>query len=146
MDAPSDRRLDPLFDALSDETRRRVLATLVEAGSATATGLATAFPVTRQAIAKHLQVLLDAGVVTAERRGRETVFAFVPGSLATARAWLEALDSGESGWRDGVAAWQRHLEAQRDRRGLTGRSPDPATPRPMRPAAAAARRPRPPRS
>ncbi|HEX7167355.1 MAG TPA: metalloregulator ArsR/SmtB family transcription factor [Acidimicrobiales bacterium] len=132
----TDRPLDPLFDALADGTRRRVLASLVEHGNATATQLAGRFPVTRQAISKHLQVLLDAGVVTAERRGRETHFAFVPGSLAAIRGWVDGLDAaGAEGWQDGVAAWQRHLEAQRARRGLAG---------PVR--AAATRRPRPPRA
>lgn len=134
----------PVLEALGDSTRRGVLVALASEGSATATQLATAFPVTRQAVAKHLQVLLDAGLVAAERRGRETVFAFVPGSLAGLAAWIDDLDDldGTDGtdagasWDDNVAALQRHLAEQAARRGLR----PPAGP--LR--AAAARRPPPP--
>ena len=132
MSAP----LDPLFDALADGTRRRVLASIVDGGQATATQLAGQFPVTRQAIAKHLEVLLQAGVVTSERRGRETYYAFVAGSLASARQWIDALDAQDADdARGDIAAWQRHLEDQRARRGLSGT-----------PVRAAATRARPPRA
>lgn len=121
----------PVFEALADATRRRVLIALAAAGgSSTATQLAEEFPVTRQAIAKHLQVLLDAGVVIAERRGRETHWAFVPGSLGDAARWLADVDS--SAWQGQVAALQDHLDAQRRRRGLA--------PRPALTAAASKRR------
>jgi DNA-binding transcriptional ArsR family regulator len=113
-----DRPTDPLFDALADATRRRVLVALATAGPSTSTQLASAFPVTRQAIAKHLQVLAAAGVVQAEHRGRETQWTFVPGSLAAAAGWLEALDGQERSWDDTVDAWQRHLDEQRRKRGL----------------------------
>jgi DNA-binding transcriptional ArsR family regulator len=128
----------PVLEALGDATRRGVLVALANEGAATATQLATAFPVTRQAVAKHLQVLLDAGLVAAERRGRETVFAFVPGSLAGLAAWIDDLDGTDAGatWDDNVAALQRHLAEQAARRGLRPASG------PLR--AAAARRPPPP--
>lgn len=117
-----DDRSEPLFEALADATRRRVLVALASAGPATSTQLASAFPVTRQAIAKHLQVLATAGIVRAEHRGRETRWTFVPGSLEPAAAWIEALDrdagGGGAGWEDTVTALQRHLEEQRRRRGL----------------------------
>jgi DNA-binding transcriptional ArsR family regulator len=124
----------PIFEALADATRRRVLVALVSKGPATATGLADAFPVTRQAITKHLQVLLDAGVVRLERIGRETQWTFVPGSLGPAARWLDEMDDSavETLGTDTVRELQQHLEAQRQRRGLTG----------VR-AAASARRPRP---
>ena len=58
--------------ALADPTRRDVLAAVAaRAGTATATELAAELPVTRQAIAKHLTVLADAGLVTSVRHGRE---------------------------------------------------------------------------
>ena len=138
MDEPA----APLFEALADPTRRRVLLSLVQTGSATATQLAAAFPVTRQAVAKHLQVLSDAGLVVAERRGRETVFGFVPGSLQALSAWINAIDGESSAarWRDDVDALQRHLAQQRSRRGISQPSPSPVR------IAAAARRPPPPRA
>jgi DNA-binding transcriptional ArsR family regulator len=123
----------PHFEALGDPTRRAVLVALASDGSATATQLAEAFPVTRQAVSKHLQVLLDAGFVQAERRGRETIFAFVPGSLGPVAEWITRLDdgAGSAAWRDNVAALQRHLDEQRARRGLA------AGPGPLRAAASA---------
>src|ERR1700723_1984812 len=61
------------FAALADPTRRAILAALAAGGPATATGLADRLPITRQAIAKHLAMLSEAGLVTAEpgerRRG-----------------------------------------------------------------------------
>ena len=136
-----DESLNTLLDAVADATRRRVLVALARGGASTATQLSSTFPVTRQAVAKHLQVLLEAGLVVAERRGRETVFAFVPGSLAPLGSWVAELDDeAASRWDDNVAALQRHLAEQRARRGL----PAPAH-GPVR-AAASARRPRPPRA
>jgi len=124
-------RSEPLFEALADATRRRVLVALATAGPSTSTQLAAAFPVTRQAIAKHLQVLATAGVVQGEHRGRETRWTFVPGSLAPAAGWLAALDreamEGEhaQAWDDSVSALQRHLDEQRRQRRLSPASPPP---------------------
>lgn len=133
---------EPVFDALADPTRRGVLLALAHHGAATATQLSGAFPVSRQAVAKHLQVLLDAGLVVAERRGRETVFAFVPGSLTALGEWIDELDrtaSAASRWGENVAAFERHLAEQAARRGLR-----PGAAGPLR--AAASVRPPPPRS
>ena len=55
-----------VFTALADPTRRAILAALAAGGPATATDLAGALPITRQAIAKHLGLLAQAGLVTAE--------------------------------------------------------------------------------
>ena len=61
---------DSIWRALADPTRRRILDLLRER-SRTTGELATEFPVTRFAVMKHLAVLVDAGLVLAERRGRE---------------------------------------------------------------------------
>lgn len=113
-----DSRSEPLFEALADATRRRVLLALATAGPSTSTQLAAAFPVTRQAIAKHLQVLATAGVVRAEHHGRETRWMFVPGSLGPAAQWIAALDA-PAAWDDTVSALERHLDEQRRKRGLS---------------------------
>ena len=67
----SEATLDALFGALADPTRRALLFRLVSAGPATATVLAASFPVSRQAVVKHLQGLEAAGLAVPERVGRE---------------------------------------------------------------------------
>ncbi len=91
--------LDGLFGALADPTRRLLLRRLGADGPASATRLAEDLPVTRQAVVKHLQVLADAGLVTAERAGREVRYALAADRLAPGVAWM--VDTG--------AAWDRRL-------------------------------------
>lgn len=62
--------LPAVLAVLADETRWRILTEL-GAAEMSASGLATRLPVTRQAIAKHLSVLADAGLVEPVRAGRE---------------------------------------------------------------------------
>ncbi|HEX6785608.1 MAG TPA: helix-turn-helix transcriptional regulator [Acidimicrobiales bacterium] len=82
--------LDALFDALADPTRRRLLRRLVEDGPDTASRLAADLPVTRQAVVKHLQGLVEAGLATPERHGREVRYRATPAPLAQAVGWLLA--------------------------------------------------------
>jgi DNA-binding transcriptional ArsR family regulator len=97
---------DAVFDALGDATRRRLFATVAAAGPVTATALAADLPVTRQAVAKHLGVLADAGLVTARRQGREQRYEAVPDALDDARAWLD--DVGRR-WDERLDALRRHV-------------------------------------
>jgi DNA-binding transcriptional ArsR family regulator len=60
-----------VFFALSDPTRRDVMRCISEQSEATPTELAGKLPVTRQAVTKHLDVLLEAGLVAQERRGAQ---------------------------------------------------------------------------
>ena len=64
---------EQVFIALADPTRRGILAALAAGGPATATDLADRLPITRQAIAKHLALLAEAGLVTAEPGERRRV-------------------------------------------------------------------------
>ena len=64
---------EQVFIALADPTRRNILAALAAGGPATATDLADRLPITRQAIAKHLALLAEAGLVTAEPGERRRV-------------------------------------------------------------------------
>jgi len=77
-----------VFTALSDPTRRAVLEAVASRGSATATELAGDVPVTRQAVAKHLAVLTDAGLVAPERAGREQRYRVTPAPFTEAVAWM----------------------------------------------------------
>src|SRR4029450_7553646 len=64
---------EQVFIALADPSRRAILAALAAGGPTTATDLAAQLPITRQAIAKHLTLLSDAGLVTAEPGERRRV-------------------------------------------------------------------------
>ena len=95
-------RVDAVFAALGDPTRREVIRLLSE-GPSTATELSSDLPVSRQAVAKHLAALDEAGLVSAERSGREVRYHLTPGPMADAASWL-----GDVG-----ARWDRRLEALR---------------------------------
>lgn len=79
---------DAVFGALSDPTRRGLLAALGERGPATATELAADLPVTRQAVSKHLGALALAGLVDSERSGREVRYRLTPAPLSDAVTWM----------------------------------------------------------
>jgi DNA-binding transcriptional ArsR family regulator len=80
----------PVFAALADPTRREVVRLLAAQPGLTASALAGELPVSRQAIAKHLTQLRDAGLACAEHTGRETRYRLTPEPLAGAMAWMVA--------------------------------------------------------
>ena len=92
--------LVPVFAALGDDTRWSILAALGE-GDASASALAGRLPVSRQAIAKHLSVLQQAGLVEPVRAGREVRYRVV-GSQLTATA--RRLDAIGTEWESRLAA------------------------------------------
>jgi DNA-binding transcriptional ArsR family regulator len=101
----SDDRAGPVFSALSDPTRRDVMRRLAR-DSATATELAADLPITRQAVAKHLAALADAGLVRAERSGREVRYLLTPEPLGRAVSWIADIDVT---WDERLAALRAHL-------------------------------------
>src|SRR5437867_13402351 len=64
-------------------------------------------PVTRQAVAKHLAMLAEAGLVTSDRQGRETRFSFTPQPMADAVSWMA--DVGRQ-WDNRLQALSQYLE------------------------------------
>ena len=81
----------PLFAALGDETRLRLIIRLSSGGPGSITQLSAKSAVSRQAITKHLRVLADAGLVRSTRRGREQVWDLEPRRLADARDYLDRI-------------------------------------------------------
>jgi len=82
------RRVDAVFDALGDPSRRTLVRAIAARGDATATELAAELPVTRQAVAKQLVALADAGLLRATRSGREMRYAVTPEPLGDAVDWM----------------------------------------------------------
>jgi DNA-binding transcriptional ArsR family regulator len=84
--------MDP-FAALADPVRRKLLRTLA-AGPARVVDLAAAHPISRPAVSRHLRVLVEGGLVGAQRRGRERHYALTPVGLEPVRALLDDLAGG----------------------------------------------------
>jgi DNA-binding transcriptional ArsR family regulator len=85
------KRSAPLFAALGDETRFRIVSQLGHDGPASIATLTTGSSITRQAITKHLRVLEDAGVVRSKRCGRESVWQLEQRRLEEARRYLDTI-------------------------------------------------------
>ena len=81
----------PLFDALGDPNRLRIIVRLCDLGPRSTSQVTSIVPVTRQAATKHLQVLESAGLVTSSRRGRERVWTVQTEPLARASDYLTQL-------------------------------------------------------
>jgi DNA-binding transcriptional ArsR family regulator len=81
----------PVFAALGDATRLRVVARLSADGPLSIARLSDGAGVTRQAITKHLQTLADAGLVQDSRQGRERIWELEPRRLERARRSLDAI-------------------------------------------------------
>jgi DNA-binding transcriptional ArsR family regulator len=94
----------PLFAALADPTRRAVFERLSSQGPASATTLAAELPVTRQAVAKHLVALNEAGLVERTTVGREVRYTAVIDPLTDVTSWVSRVG----------AEWDARLSRLRD--------------------------------
>lgn len=88
---PSIQKSAPIFAALGDSTRLRLVAALCAGGALSIAQLTAGTAITRQAVTKHLEVLADAGLVRDLRQGRERRWEFEPSKLDEARRSLEAI-------------------------------------------------------
>ena len=89
--APPPADLAPVFFALGDKTRLRLIAVLCAGGAFSISQLTANTQITRQAVTKHLQVLADAGLVKDLKVGRERLWQFDPAQLEEARRSLEVI-------------------------------------------------------
>lgn len=103
-------RTAEVFAALADPTRRDVIRMLSREGETTASRLAEDLPVSRQAIAKHLEALEDAGLVASERVGREHRYRLTPAPMAEAVSWMASVGSE---WDERLRRLRTHLENRR---------------------------------
>ncbi|MFE3442999.1 ArsR/SmtB family transcription factor [Nocardia sp. NPDC059180] len=99
---------EQVFVALADPSRRAILAELASGGPATATDLAARLPITRQAIAKHLALLSEAGLVTAEPGERRRVrYRLHSAPMRVAQQFLAALARD---WDGRLDVLKHHLD------------------------------------
>ncbi|HEV3086467.1 MAG TPA: metalloregulator ArsR/SmtB family transcription factor [Candidatus Elarobacter sp.] len=83
----TDERLDAVFAALADATRRRILLRLRE-GEASVSDLAEPFDITLPAVSKHIAVLERAGLVKHRKTGRVRTCRLAAAPLKRAEAWI----------------------------------------------------------
>jgi DNA-binding transcriptional ArsR family regulator len=96
-----------VFAALADPTRRRLLDRLSAEGPLSATDLARDYPVSRQAVVKHLSTLAGAGLLQPQRRGRVVLYDVDPTRLSEVSSWLREVGD----------QWDRRLDALRTQLG-----------------------------
>jgi DNA-binding transcriptional ArsR family regulator len=106
--AGHDARAGAVFHALGDPTRRQVVQALARHGSLTASAIAADLPVSRQAVAKHLVALREAGLARATPSGREVRYDLTPAPMAEAVAWITQTGAA---WDERLARLQASLEA-----------------------------------
>lgn len=98
---------DPqVFGAISHPARRGMLDLLVH-GDRPVKAIAAKFDMSRPAVSQHLRILLDAGLVTEQRCGRERRYRLAPERLAPVRDWISHY---ERFWDDRFKRLERHLE------------------------------------
>jgi DNA-binding transcriptional ArsR family regulator len=97
----------PVFAALGDETRLRLIARLCNEGPAPIKRLAAGFGITRQAITKHLRALEDSGLVRNRRQGRESVWQLDQHRFQEVRRYLGII---EKQWDTALGRLRRIVE------------------------------------
>jgi DNA-binding transcriptional ArsR family regulator len=100
-------RLDRIFAAVVDPTRRAILAQLERKGGVSISELAAPFPIKLPAVMKHLDVLAEAGLVTRSKAGRTVTVRLRAQPLRTAMEWLQHY---ERFWPDRLDRLARYAE------------------------------------
>ena len=101
----SPNRERDVFGAISHPARRHILDLLAEA-DCSVNAMAGHFKMSRPAVSQHLRVLLDSGLVTEQRHGRERRYHFIPERLGTVREWIAQY---ERFWDDRLNRLQKLL-------------------------------------
>jgi DNA-binding transcriptional ArsR family regulator len=101
-------RKPDVFTAISHKARRQMLDLLTE-GERPVSEVAAHFEMSRPAVSQHLRILLDAGLLTERRHGRERRYHFVPDQLAPVRDWIGQY---ERFWDDRLMRLQKHLSQE----------------------------------
>lgn len=103
----SEENLAPVFAALGDPTRLKLVAQLCAGGAYSITHLTESTAISRQGVTKHLGVLAEAGLVRDIRIGRERLWQLEPARIDEARASLEAIGRQ---WEQALQRLKRFVE------------------------------------
>ena len=103
------RKFAPIFAALGDETRLRLVAVLCAGGALSIAQLTSGTDITRQAVTKHLHVLAGAGLARGTRVGRDHIWEIEPARLDEARRWLDHI---EGQWDEALRRLKAALERE----------------------------------
>jgi DNA-binding transcriptional ArsR family regulator len=106
----TERDLDRGFGALSDPTRRAILARLAE-GDAGVLDVAAPFPMSQPAVTKHLNVLEEAGLISRQRRARQRLCRLEPARLKQLSDWV---GSYREFWEESFERLDQLLEELQD--------------------------------
>jgi DNA-binding transcriptional ArsR family regulator len=112
MSSPSTARAlkspAPVFAALGDTTRLKLVGRLIDGQPRSIAQLADGLDLTRQGVTKHLRVLQRAGIVRAKSVGRESRFTYVPEPVERVRSYLETVSAQ---WDDALARLKAFVES-----------------------------------
>ena len=111
MPTRTDDELDALFTALSDRTRRGIVARL-SAGDATVKELAEPYPMSLQAVSQHLQVLERCGLISRGRHRQTRPCRLEPATLEAALSWIE---ESRRTWSERMDRLETHLARLQER-------------------------------
>jgi len=106
--------MDRVFFALSDPVRRRILERLDD-GSQLVSELAAPFDITLQAVSRHIQVLVQAGLISQERTGRISRCSLVAGPIFAVAVWINRYSKYWQEQFDALAASLKEIEETRSR-------------------------------
>ncbi len=105
-----DERLDAMFAALADRTRRDIVARLSE-GEATVNELAAPYAMSLQAVSQHIGVLQRCGLVSRGRHRQTRPCRLEPEALEAAVSWIE---ESRRAWAERMDRLEAHLERRQD--------------------------------
>ena len=122
-DEPEAEALDRVFSAISDPVRRAILERL-DGEDLLVSELAEPFAISLQAVSRHIQVLVKAGLVTQERTGRISRCRLDAGPICQAAMWINQYSKYWQSQFETLAAWLDHIERSKTavRRGAPRRS------------------------
>jgi DNA-binding transcriptional ArsR family regulator len=101
----------PIFAALGDATRVKLVARLSAEGPLSISRLSEGSGVTRQAVTKHLRVMDKAGLLRGSRHGRERIFELEPKRIEKARRYLDMISAD---WDRAIDRLRSFVETERE--------------------------------